>query len=113
MGKHFESRYLLRPRTGHRHRSRVHMAAPDNYTQCLHMDATALPSARVAGDWRAPLEDDSRPVQLLARSLSFQDSFRGKLRHLESTLPLNESRNHSCRARVGGGYLTGYRLLDT
>ena len=52
-------------------------------------DAAALPSARLAGDWRAPHEDYSRPLQLLARALSFHDPFSGKLRYFESTLRLD------------------------
>ncbi len=86
------ARYLLRPETGRKHQLRVHMAALgapiDNDTLYPELNATAFPSARLAGDWRAPHEDRSRPLQLLARALSFQDPFSGMPRHFESTLRL-------------------------
>lgn len=86
------ARYLLRPQTGRKHQLRVHMAALgapiDNDTLYPELDTTTLPSARLAGDWRAPRDDYSRPLQLLARALSFLDPISGKLRHFESTLHL-------------------------
>jgi tRNA pseudouridine32 synthase/23S rRNA pseudouridine746 synthase len=86
------ARYRLRPETGRKHQLRVHMAALgapiDNDPLYPELDASALPNARVPGDWRSPLEDYSRPLQLLARALSFQDPLSGKLRHFESTLRL-------------------------
>ena len=86
------ARYALRPETGRKHQLRVHMAALgapiDGDPLYPELDATTLPRTRLAGDWSAPLEDYSRPLQLLARALSFQDPFSGKLRHFESTLRL-------------------------
>ena len=86
------ARYVLRPETGRKHQLRVHMAALgapiDGDPLYPELDGSALPSARVAGDWRASPEDYSRPLQLLARALSFHDPFSGKLRHFESTLRL-------------------------
>ena len=86
------ARYRLHPQTGRKHQLRVHMAGLGvpiiNDTLYPELDATALHSARSAGDWRAPFEDYSRPLQLLARALSFLDPFSGKLRHFESTLRL-------------------------
>ena len=86
------ARYCLQPVTGRKHQLRVHMAAlgapiADDplYPQ---MDPTALPHARVAGDWRAPPEDYARPLQLLARTLSFQDPLSGERRRFDSRLRL-------------------------
>jgi len=86
------ARYLLRPETGRKHQLRVHMAALgapiDNDPFYPELDAAALPGARTVGDWRASPDDYSRPLQLLARVLSFHDPLSGKLRHFESTLRL-------------------------
>ena len=86
------ARYHLRPETGRKHQLRVHMAALgaaiEGDTLYPEIDPTALPHARTAGDWRAPLEDYSRPLQLLARALTFEDPLTGKLRHFDSTMRL-------------------------
>ena len=89
------ARYHLRPETARKHQLRVHMAALgaaiEGDTLYPHMDLTLLPQARAAGDWRAPLENYSRPLQLLARALSFEDPLTGELRHFDSALRLESS----------------------
>ncbi len=73
--------YRLRPITGRRHQLRVHMAA------------LGVP---IAGDafyprvLRGPDEPDdlSQPLQLLARTLAFDDPVTGERRHFESQLRL-------------------------
>jgi tRNA pseudouridine32 synthase/23S rRNA pseudouridine746 synthase len=86
------ARYLLRPLTGRKHQLRVHMAslgAPiENDPLYPTLDITTLPGTREAGDWRAPLDDYSRPLKLLARALSFEDPLSGEQRHFESALQL-------------------------
>lgn len=69
------SRYRLHPHTGRKHQLRVHMAA------------LGLP---IVNDlWYPALLDDSvddytRPLKLLARSLAFVDPLTGESRHFES-----------------------------
>ena len=86
------ARYLLRPLTGRKHQLRVHMAAMgapiENDPLYPALDVSTLPGTRVAGDWRAPPDDYSRPLKLLARALSFEDPLSGNLRHFESALRL-------------------------
>lgn len=83
------ARYRLRLETGRKHQLRVHMAALgapiEGDTLYPELDASALPGARDAGDWRAPGDDYARPLQLLARSLGFEDPLSGAWRHFEST----------------------------
>ena len=73
------SRYRLHPHTGRKHQLRVHMAA--------------LGMPIVNDLWYPTLCDDrlddySRPLKLLARSLSFIDPVTGAHRHFESRLVL-------------------------
>lgn len=86
------ARYRLQPLTGHKHQLRVHMmalGAPiEGDTFYPNLDESVLPQARVAGDWRAPRDDYTRPLQLLARALTFTDPLSGELRHFESKLHL-------------------------
>ena len=86
------ARYRLQPITGHKHQLRVHMmalGAPiEGDTFYPTLDESVLPQARVAGDWRAPHDDYTRPLQLLARALTFTDPLSGESRHFESKLHL-------------------------
>ena len=86
------ARYRLRPDTGRKHQLRVHMAALgapiEGDTFYPESDISLLPQAREAGDWRAPADDFSRPLLLLARALSFDDPLSGEPRHFESALRL-------------------------
>ncbi len=73
------SLYRLRPVTGRKHQLRVHLSAL---------------GAPVAGDRLYPEvtpdepDDFSRPLKLLARSLSFCDPLTGRARHFESEMSL-------------------------
>ncbi|AWV07469.1 pseudouridine synthase [Marilutibacter maris] len=72
-------RYRLRPVTGRKHQLRVHMAA---------LGAPIL-NDPLYPQLRAPAEDDfGRPLQLLARSLRFEDPLDGRERRFESRLGL-------------------------
>lgn len=78
-------RYRLRPITGQKHQLRAHMAAlglPILHDQIYPELQPALPP-EVAPDY-------SRPLQLLAQTLSFQDPVTGAPRHFDcgSTLDL-------------------------
>lgn len=71
------ARYALRPITGQKHQLRVHMCAlgmpilnDQIYPRHLSLQATDA--------------DHDRPLQLLARSLSFTDPLTGTLRHFTS-----------------------------
>ena len=74
------ARYELQPVTGHRHQLRV------------HMNALGLP---IVGDGIYPVltpegsTDYTRPLQLLARSVSFTDPVSGQARHFESARRLD------------------------
>ncbi|MBT9492742.1 MAG: pseudouridine synthase [Paucibacter sp.] len=75
------ARYALHPSTGQRHQLRV------------HMNALGLP---IVGDSIYPdllpqqdAADFSRPLQLLAKTLSFVDPLSGQPRHFESSLRLS------------------------
>ena len=74
------ARYELQPVTGHRHQLRV------------HMNALGLP---ILGDGIYPVltpegsTDYARPLQLLARSVTFTDPVSGQLRHFESARRLD------------------------
>lgn len=86
------ARYRLRPQSGRKHQLRVHMAAlgapiaGDTFYPSL--DTRLLPAARSAGDWQAAADDFERPLQLLARSLGFDDPLSGEARYFESALRL-------------------------
>ena len=67
--------YRLEPRTGQRHQLRVHLAALGLPIRHDRIYPTLLPAAA---------EDRSRPLQLLARSLSFTDPLSGREHHFES-----------------------------
>jgi tRNA pseudouridine32 synthase/23S rRNA pseudouridine746 synthase len=74
------ARYALHPSTGQRHQLRV------------HMNALGLP---IVGDSIYPellpqqdATDFGRPLQLLAKTLSFVDPLSGQPRHFESSLRL-------------------------
>lgn len=69
------ARYRLSPVTGKRHQLRVHMAA-------LGLPLRNDPFYPVVND--PPEGDYSRPLQLLARSLAFQDPLSGVQRTFES-----------------------------
>lgn len=71
--------YHLSPITGKRHQLRVHMAA-------LGLPLRNDPFYPVVND--PPEGDYSRPLQLLARSLTFADPVTGGARHFESCLQL-------------------------
>ena len=73
------ARYRLSPVTGKRHQLRVHMAALG-----LPLRNDAL--YPVVND--APEGDFSRPLQLLARTLTFADPLTGEPRHFESARTL-------------------------
>lgn len=72
-------RYALQPVTGRKHQLRVHMAAL---------------GAPIANDRLYPLlreqqtDDHARPLQLLARTLSFIDPLSGQMRSFDSCLSL-------------------------
>jgi len=86
------ARFRLKPITGHKHQLRVHMmalGAPiEGDTFYPDLDESVLPQARAAGDWRAPHDDYSRPLRLLARALGFIDPLSAEPRRFESKLHL-------------------------
>ncbi|MPM95491.1 Ribosomal large subunit pseudouridine synthase A [bioreactor metagenome] len=69
------ARYLLKPITGKRHQLRVHMTS-------LGLPLVGDRFYPVVND--APEGDWSNPLQLLARSLEFDDPVTGELRQFES-----------------------------
>lgn len=72
--------YALAPLTGKKHQLRVHMAALG--AAIHHDDFYPLLQARAATDY-------SRPLQLLAKSLCFDDPVSGEVRRFESQRSLN------------------------
>ena len=73
------ARYRLQPHTGRTHQLRVHMAA-------LGMPIRHDPLYPL--DENRPSDDFSRPLQLLASELRFDDPFTGKACHFRTTLRL-------------------------
>lgn len=71
------ARYALRPITGQKHQLRVHMCALG--MPILHDQIYPRHLSRHATD-----ADHGKPLQLLARSLSFSDPFSGTPRHFTS-----------------------------
>lgn len=82
LGEH--ALYHLRPLTGRRHQLRLHMNA---------LGAPILGDSFYPRVLRGPGEPDDirRPLQLLARALSFEDPVTGAARHFESSLVLAAS----------------------
>ncbi|WP_052100866.1 pseudouridine synthase [Novilysobacter arseniciresistens] len=72
-------RYALQPVSGRKHQLRVHMAA----LGAAIVGDPFYPRLREQGE-----DDPARPLQLLARSLSFDDPLSGKARHFKSGLSL-------------------------
>lgn len=72
-------RYRLQPVTGRKHQLRVHMAA----LGAPILNDPLYPRLRARAD-----DDFDRPLQLLARSLWFEDPLDGRERHFESRLRL-------------------------
>ncbi|WP_211234526.1 pseudouridine synthase [Solimonas soli] len=77
--------YRLRPVTGKKHQLRVHLAA----IGAPIVNDDFYPQLRDATDERAAHEDYSRPLQLLARELSFVDPLRGVQLRFESRRQLS------------------------
>ncbi|PPK66057.1 pseudouridine synthase [Actinokineospora auranticolor] len=73
------ARYRLRPQTGRTHQLRLHMAG-------LGLPILGDDFYPVLRD--KPLDDFTRPLQLLARVLEFTDPFSGERRRFESRLSL-------------------------
>ncbi len=67
--------YALRPITGRKHQLRVHMAA----LGAAILGDDYYPEVRAEG-----ADDHSRPLQLLARSIEFEDPLSGQTRRFES-----------------------------
>ncbi|MYN13028.1 pseudouridine synthase [Pusillimonas sp. TS35] len=78
-------RYVLRPLTGRKHQLRVHMRA----LGCPILNDTLYGEGAAAGA-ALDAEDYSRPLQLLARRIAFDDPFTGDRRCFESGLRLLE-----------------------
>ena len=74
------ARYALHPSTGQRHQLRVHMNALGLPIVGDSIYPTLLPQQDAA--------DFGRPLQLLAKELSFVDPLSGRQRHFESGLSL-------------------------
>jgi len=71
--------YRLIPLTGRKHQLRVHLAA----LGIPIVDDKLYPSM-----WRSAEDDFSRPLKLLAKSLSFRDPLTGQQSHFESGIKL-------------------------
>lgn len=71
--------YRLRPVTGRKHQLRVHLSALGAPVINDSLYPEALPSGP---------DDFSRPLKLVARSLSFRDPLTGSARHFESEMRL-------------------------
>ena len=74
------ARYALKPVTGKRHQLRVHMAALGLPIEGDGLYPTLTPEGQI---------DYERPLQLLAKSISFIDPVTGEKRHFESQRKLN------------------------
>lgn len=74
-------RYQLRPVSGKQHQLRVHMAA---------LGMPILNDSFYPDNHPCKGDDVSRPLQLLARAISFKDPLTGKQRHFESARTLQE-----------------------
>jgi tRNA pseudouridine32 synthase/23S rRNA pseudouridine746 synthase len=71
--------YRLTPATGKKHQLRVHMAAL----------GVPILNDKLYPELRPPAEDDySKPLKLVARSLSFRDPVTGQDHHFESRVEL-------------------------
>lgn len=73
------SLYRLRPTTGRKHQLRLHLCA----LGIPVMNDRLYPSVAEEGD-----EDFSRPLKLLAKSVSFRDPLTGRVHHFESARTL-------------------------
>ncbi len=84
------ARYALKPLTGQRHQLRVHMATLGLPLWGDRIYPTLLPPTP---EGEAP--DLSRPLQLLARTLAFDDPITGQARHFDvgRSLDLNQVLN--------------------
>lgn len=74
------ARYLLEPSTGRKHQLRVHMAALGVPIINDRIYPVTLPAAE---------DDFSRPLKLVARSLTFHDPLTGRPRYFESGIELS------------------------
>jgi tRNA pseudouridine32 synthase/23S rRNA pseudouridine746 synthase len=73
------SLYRLRPVTGRKHQLRLHLSALGAPVVNDRLYPEAMPDGP---------DDFSRPLKLLARSLSFRDPLTGRARHFESRMRL-------------------------
>ena len=78
------ARYSLQPKTGQRHQLRVHMEALGMPILNDQIYPDHLPEADSGG-----IADYTRPLQLLAKSLTFTDPVTGACRQFESQLALH------------------------
>jgi tRNA pseudouridine32 synthase/23S rRNA pseudouridine746 synthase len=80
------ARYRLRPHSGQRHQLRVHMAALGMPIVNDQIYPCHYPEFVEDGEHVEP--DYSKPLQLLAKSLAFDDPVSGQRRHFESSRTL-------------------------